>query len=92
MIGIFAQNKQTEGDECVRAFCDRNSDVQVLATSMRISATANNLHHDCCNAIFIDCPSNAQVALQGGGRLIRLGQKRNCQLWVLVMDHNYDQV
>lgn len=40
VIGIRAQNKQTERDECVRAFCDPDSNVQVLVTSMRISATA----------------------------------------------------
>ena len=41
--------------------------------------------------IFLNCPSNAQIALQAFGRIQRLGQKRISNIWVLTSNYTYDQ-
>ena len=72
-IAIRARHDPGERDETVAQFNDKNCPVQCLVTSLRISATALNLQKDCLDVIFIDPPSNAQTALQAGGRVCRIG-------------------
>ena len=71
IAGIRAQHKTAERDDIVDAFNDKSNPLQILITSLRISATALNLQNDCSDVIFIDTPSNAQNALQAGGRVLQ---------------------
>ena len=91
VVGIRAQHKAAERDDIVESFNDRASNLQILVTSLRISATALNLQNDCSDVIFVDTPSNAQSALQAGGRVSRIGQRRICHMYVLTLNHSYDQ-
>ena len=73
-------------------FNDKACTVHILITSNRISSTAINLQKDCSTVIFVDVPSNAQSTLQAAGRVIRIGQKQRCTIYILTIDHTYDQV
>ena len=84
--------KQRDRDAAVNAFNDPNNPVQILVTSIRISATALNLQHDCSDVVFLDVPTNAQQALQAGARVVRIGQTRACKCYILTTNHSYDQV
>ena len=76
IAGIRAEHKTAERDDIVDGFDDKTSNLQILVTSLRISATALNLQNGCSDVIFIDAPSNAQSALKAGGRELRIGQRR----------------
>ncbi len=65
--------------------------LQVLVISLRISSVAINLQACCSDVIFVDVPGNAQTALQAAGRVLRIGQTRVCRIWVMCVDHSYDQ-
>ncbi len=91
-VSIRAQHKASERDDSVDCFTDPISNVQVLVTSLRTSSTALNLQNDCNDVVFFNCPSNAQITLQAGGRVLRIGQTRIYNMWVLNTDHIYDQV
>ena len=91
VVGVRAQHKIAERDNIVDSFNDWTSNLQILVTSLRISATALNLQSGCSDVIFINTPSNAQSALQAGNRVSRIGQRRICHMYVLTLDHSYDQ-
>lgn len=88
---IRARHKIKEREDIVRAFNDPTNPVPVLVTSTRVSATSLNLQA-AADVIFVDTPSNAQVMVQAAGRVIRIGQLVACNIYVLTMDHSYDQV
>ena len=43
--------------------------------SLRISATALNMHHECSDIVIVDTLWNAQIIIQAVGRGDRLGWK-----------------
>ena len=92
VIGIRSTHSTTALEEAVVEFNDPASNVQILVMSLRISSTAVNLQDDCSNMVFLDCPTNAQIALQAGGRTLRIGQTRTCIQYVIVLDLSYDQI
>ena len=73
VLDIRAVYKLAERDGATNSFNDPNSNVQILVTSLRISATAINLYHNYSDVIFVDTPSNAQTALQASGQVLRIG-------------------
>lgn len=77
------------------AFNDKDFPAQVTVTSVRISFsisfTAISFQKDCSDVIFMDVPSKAQSTLQAGGRVIRIGQRSACNLYILTTDYSYDQ-
>ena len=92
VVSIRAQHKASERNDCVNSFTDPISNVQVLVISLRTSSTALNLQNDCSDVVFFDCPSNTQIMLQASGCMLRIGQTRICNMWVLTTDHIYNQV
>ncbi|KAL6721919.1 hypothetical protein ACLMJK_001024 [Lecanora helva] len=92
VASIRAQHKPAERDTTVIEFNNPGSIYQVMVTSLKLSATSLNLQSSCSDVIFLDVSGNSQTLLQAGGRVLRLGQTRRVSLWVLTMDHTYDQV
>ena len=88
---IRAKHKWNEREQVVRDFNDRVSTVQVLVTSVKISSTSINLQKDCCRVCFVDVPSNAQSVQRAGGRVVRIGQRSACVIYIFTVDHTYDQ-
>ena len=64
----------------------------MLITFICILATALNLQKNCNDVVFLNVSTNAQTAIQCGGRMLRIGQKRICNLWIVTTNHTYDQV
>ena len=91
VLSVRASHKAVDREKVISAFKDPRHPVQILITSMRISATAINLQTTCSDVIFVDVPSNANTAQQAAGRVLRIGQERTCRFWILTMDHTYDQ-
>ncbi|CAF9906706.1 MAG: hypothetical protein ALECFALPRED_002607 [Alectoria fallacina] len=58
------------------------------AITLRISVIAINLQDNGSNLVFLDFPSNAQAALQAGGRVIRIGQTLICNIDIIAVDQN----
>ena len=91
-LTIRARHKSSERDRAVALFNDPESAFQVLVTNVKVSSTALNLQGDCSAVIFVDVPSNAQSTPQAAGRVIRIGQRKACNIYILTTDHTYDQV
>ncbi|HEY0206645.1 MAG TPA: SNF2-related protein [Acetobacteraceae bacterium] len=92
VISIRSQNTAAEREEAVEDFNDPSHESQALVTSYLTTATSVNLQRGCCDVIFVDIAANANTALQAIGRVFRIGQPRPQQIWILVLDHSYDQV
>ena len=56
MLSIRARHKQAEREAAVSAFNDGANPVQVLVTSVKVSATSINLQKDCADVVFVDVP------------------------------------
>jgi len=63
IVTIRAIHKNLDRDDCVNTFNDPNRNLQILVTSLNISATAINLQEDCSDVIFVDTPSNGLLRL-----------------------------
>ena len=59
-FGPRSVSQVVEREAAVAAFNDANIPVQVLVTSMKVSATSINLQKDFADVVFVDVPSNAQ--------------------------------
>ncbi|KAI0448461.1 hypothetical protein F5B21DRAFT_497473 [Xylaria acuta] len=79
---IRSDHTVQERNACIDKFNDPDSDVDILLTSMDLSAYGLNLHKCCCKGIIIQWPWNANHLLQILGRLPRIGQMRFVE-WVI---------
>ena len=91
VIGIRSAHKMKDCESALDAFKNQDNPVDVLVTSIRLMATGVNLQYDCSDMIFADCPQSALLAIHCGGRILRMGQRRICNLYVLTVDHSYDK-
>ena len=64
----------------------------MLIIFIHISATALNLQKNCNDVVFLNVSTNAQKTAQCGDWMFRIGQKRICNLWIITMNHTYDQI
>lgn len=62
---ILAVHKAQDRKDIIHDFHEKGRKINFLVTSLRISATALDLQKDCCDMVFMDVPTNAQIALQG---------------------------
>ena len=76
----------------VKFFNFSNSNVQMLITFIHISVTILNLQKNCNDVVFLNVSTNAQTAIQCGGWVFWIGQKRICNLWIITMNHTYNQI
>ncbi|KAI0185230.1 hypothetical protein EV127DRAFT_515486 [Xylaria flabelliformis] len=79
---IRSDHTVQERNMCIDKFNDPESNVDILLTSMDLSAYGLNLHKACCKGIILQWPWNANHLLQILGRLPRIGQKRFVE-WVI---------
>ena len=91
-LSICARHLVPEREAAVDAFNDVKNPVQVLVMSESVLAISLNLQKDCADVMFVDVPSNAQSTQQAVERVIRKGQRRACNIYILTTDHSYDQV
>ena len=80
VISIRAKYKLKEREGAVAAFNDPDNPVQVLVTSLKVSSVAINLQRDCSDVIFVDVSSNTQSTQRCGGSVVRIGERRPCNL------------
>ena len=92
VVGIRAQHKTAKCNDIVDSFNNQTSNLQILITSLRISVTTFNLQNNSSDVVFIDTPSSAQNTLQADGQVLRIGQRRICHIYIMMLDHSYDQV
>lgn len=65
--------------------------ISVLLTSFKACSVGVNLHRDCHKVCMLGMPENVNTLLQAIGRVHRLGQKEDQLIWILGLDHSYDQ-
>ncbi|KAF2969221.1 hypothetical protein GQX73_g4328 [Xylaria multiplex] len=82
VLSIRSDHSVQERNVAIDKFNDPDSDVQILLTSMDLSAYGLNLHKSCCKGIVIQWPWNANHLIQILGRLPRIGQWRFVE-WVI---------
>lgn len=78
-MGIRATLSASDRERVVSRFNDSDArNVQILATSTRISATAYNLWQCCFDLVFFDVPSNARPSFRLGGASSVLASSTEC--------------
>ncbi|RYP74279.1 hypothetical protein DL771_003100 [Monosporascus sp. 5C6A] len=73
---IRSDTLQDDRNRTIQAFNNANSKLQMLLTSIELSAFALNLQWESCKGMVIQWPWSINHLLQVLGRLIRLGQTR----------------
>ena len=76
----------------VKLFNSLNLNVQILITFICISVIPLNLQKNGNDVVFLNVSINAQTAVQCDDWMFQIGQKRICNLWIITMNHTYDQV
>ena len=76
--------------------CDRFTDpadtAQVLICNFRSASLGLNLQTCCHRVVMMDMPDNVNTVLQSIGRVHRLGQAHEQEIYILGEDQSYDQV
>ncbi|KAI0423822.1 hypothetical protein F5Y09DRAFT_354502 [Xylaria sp. FL1042] len=80
---IRSDHTVQERNNLIDKFNDPETDIQILVTSMDLSAYGLNLHKACCKGMVIQWPWNANHLLQILGRLPRIHQQRFVE-WVIL--------
>ena len=92
VLSVRSAHTVTERTATIHAFNDVKHDSQILVTSYRCSATSLNLQKACYHMVMVDVPESANTAMQAIGRIFRIHQTKEQQIWILTVDHTYDQV
>ena len=66
--------------------------IQVLVTSVKVSATSINPQKDCAEVIFVDVLLDAPSTQQAAGQVMCIGQQRICSVYLLTNHHSYNQL
>ncbi|KAI1765258.1 P-loop containing nucleoside triphosphate hydrolase protein [Hypoxylon sp. FL1150] len=82
-LSIRSDHSMLSRSQMVADFNDPKSDVDILITSMELSAFGLNLHKACAKGIVVQYPWSANHLVQILGRLPRIGQKRSVE-WVIL--------
>lgn len=73
-------------------FNDPAHPAKILLTNLACSATSANFQKCCSHILFLELGNNVADLLQGLGRGHRIGQKKRLKIYVLTIDHTFDQV
>lgn len=82
----------TEKNAVIAEFNDTTSELRVLVTSDRITVPSLSLQEDCFNMLFADIPEEENILKQCIKSIHRMGQRHAQKIWILTVDHTYDQV
>jgi len=63
----------------------------VLVTSLKCGATSMNLQKNCSSMVFLEVPDSANVTSQAIGRVHRIGQPKQQEIFIVTKNHSYDQ-
>ena len=92
VLSVRSAHTVYERNATISAFNNIGDDSQILVTSYRCSATSLNLQKACWHMVMVDVPESANTAMQAIGRIFRIHQKHEQYVWILTVDHTYDQV
>lgn len=92
VLSLRSAHSHADRRETIRLFNDPTSPVDVLVTNFRTSSLGVNLQGCCCNTIILDTAANVNTIIQTIGRIHRLGQKEVQDIYIITVDHTYDQV
>ncbi|WYZ36497.1 hypothetical protein EsH8_II_000003 [Colletotrichum jinshuiense] len=82
-------HSESERNAAVQRFTDPRSTVNVFISNTNISLVGLDLHEQCSVGIFVSISWSINLHIQGGGRLIRLGQKHEVEWYMLKVKNSY---
>ncbi|RMZ78246.1 hypothetical protein DV737_g3998, partial [Chaetothyriales sp. CBS 132003] len=80
-----------EKEMTIARFNDPYQRAKILITTFKATAVGVNLHKACHNVVMMSMPENVNSALQAIGRVHRLGQTHNQNIWILGVVNSYDE-
>jgi len=92
VLSLRSAHSHSDRRETIRLFNDPTSPVDVLVTNFRTSSLGVNLQGCCCKTIILDTAANVNTIIQTIGRIHRLGQKEVQDIYIITVDHTYDQI
>ena len=92
LLSVRPNHNFSKRNTTIEDFSDPLHGSQVLVTSLKSLAATVNLQSSCSDTVFVDVPANPVKVLQAVSRIHRPGQNRAQQVWILTVDHTYDQV
>jgi hypothetical protein len=92
VLSLRSAHSHADRRETIRLFNDPAFPVDVLVTNFRTSSLGVNLQGCCSKTIIMDTAANVNTVIQTIGRIHRLGQKEVQDIYIVTVDHTYDQV
>lgn len=92
MKTLRSKQDATEREAVIQEFNDPKSDVQILVAGLQASSAGINLQRCCSDLIILGCAANISTIFQTIGRIHRLGSDRFQRIWIVTLDHSYDQI
>jgi hypothetical protein len=92
VLSLRSAHSHADRRETIRLFNDPTHPVDALVTSFRTSSLGVNLQGCCSKTIIMDTAANVNTIIQTIGRIHRLGQKEVQDVYIITVDHTYDQI
>jgi hypothetical protein len=73
-------------------FNNPSEGVDVLVSTFNLCALGVNMHGHCWTIVMFSLPYNLSTITQTIGRVYRMGQKRNAEIYIVTVDGTYDQI
>lgn len=88
---IHAGMKPEERVAAVKKFNDSKSDSQIFLTTYSCGGIGLNLHHMCSDLVLLEPAVSVNITKQAFGRINRLGQAKEQQIWILFQQHSFNR-
>lgn len=91
VLSIRAAHSRMQRSMTQELFNNPATKGHVLVTSLKCGATSMNLQKNCACVVFLEVPDSANLTAQAIGRVHRIGQKEQQEIYIVSKNHSYDQ-
>lgn len=91
-MALKSNMSQEERTAAIDKFNDPKSDVDVMLFTSALGGVSLNLQSAAARIIIMELPINFYLVLQILGRVNRIGQRWLQKVWMLWVDHSFDQI
>lgn len=82
----------SERKKIIDDFNNPQGRLHAILLNIKSSCSGLNLHFNCSDIIICCVADNVNQVLQALGRVHRIGQRLPQRIWIITLNHSYDQI